>query len=37
MVAISMFIYAKDCNKNVWKVTGPFPFAPILDFKMTAI
>ena len=25
---------AKDCNKSIWKVTGSFPFAPILDFKI---
>ena len=32
---IRILVYnAKDCNKRIWKVTGLFLFAPILDFKM---
>ena len=30
-----IYVYnAKDCNKRIWKVTSPFPFASILNFKM---
>ena len=28
-----MFIYAKDCNKNVWKVTGLFSFCTYFEFQ----
>ena len=33
-----IYVYnAKDCNKSIWKVTGPFPFASILNFKMAIL
>ena len=28
-----MFIYAKDCNENVWKFTGPFSFCTYFGFQ----